>query len=146
LELRILEELWAHFAELRILKNLAEKGRGLGAAPRESGLGNYREIVAMEKGKETMEWRARRRGEREEVANGNGSRERRVVGLNSKHMMPRWLMAVKDNYLVIRMTVSGRAQVCSSGTMERSCERGAIRMNCGNLWRTSEPHEDAPQI
>ena len=70
----------------------------------------------------------------------HGGRGRRVEdGLElSKGMVARWLMAVKDNLLVIRMDVAGLTQWGSSWPLERVCGKGGIRKNCGNLWRNQK--------
>jgi hypothetical protein len=46
---------------------------------------------------------------------------------------------VKDNLLVILMDVAALTQWGSSWGRERTCWRGGIRKNCGNLWKYWEP-------
>src|SRR5712691_8792820 len=58
----------------------------------------------------------------------------------SNTMIARGLTPVKDNLLVIRMDVAGLTQWGSSWSRERVCGRGAIRQNCGNLWKSEEPY------
>src|SRR5712664_248131 len=72
----------------------------------------------------------------------HGGRGRRVEdGLElSKGMVARWLMAVKDNLLVIRMDVAGLTQWGTSWRRERVCGRGGIRTNCGNLRKKSKDY------
>ena len=72
----------------------------------------------------------------------HGGRGRQVEnGLElSKRMVARWLMAVKDNLLVIRMDVAGLTQWGSSWRRERVCGRGGIRKNCGNLRKKSKDY------
>src|SRR6266849_4195406 len=69
----------------------------------------------------------------------------------SKDRVAYRLTEVKDNYVVIRMDVSAGTQWGASWSRERVCGRGAIRKNCGNLWkskaRTLENHKGvAPKI
>jgi hypothetical protein len=45
------------------------------------------------------------------------------------------VIAVKDNYIVIRMSAGYLTQLGSSWSRERVCGRGGIRKNCGNLWK-----------
>src|SRR6266571_8609568 len=58
----------------------------------------------------------------------------------SNTMIARGLTPVKDNLLVILMDVAGLTQWGSSWSRERVCGRGAIRKNCGNLWKESKFH------
>lgn len=48
-------------------------------------------------------------------------------------MLARKLMAVKNNYVVIRMDVAGETQWGASCEMERVCGRGGIRKICGKV-------------
>src|SRR6266700_3929929 len=59
----------------------------------------------------------------------------------SNTMIARGLTPVKDNLLVIRMDVAGLTQWGSSCRRERVYGRGAIRENCGNLWKSKKPKE-----
>jgi hypothetical protein len=56
---------------------------------------------------------------------------------------------------VIRMDVAGLTQWGSSWARERTCGRGAIRKNCGNLWKviavtrneqSQKPHTPSPRM
>jgi hypothetical protein len=70
-----------------------------------------------------------------ETARGACSGEDRIGARRSKNMVVRKVIAVKGNYVVIRMSAGSLTQWDSSWSRERVCGRGGIRKNCGNLWK-----------